>query len=74
MDEESQIEELLSAHRERSARGEIRPAPVFYDLRDEARGRAFEAALAQRQLEAALDEDGLSSTARAVLRRIQRQG
>jgi hypothetical protein len=74
MDEESQIEQLLSAHRERSAHGEIRPAPVFYDLGEEARARAFDAAVTQRQLEAALDEDGLSSTARAVLQRIARLG
>jgi hypothetical protein len=42
MDEESQIEQLTSAHRERSA------------------------------LEAAQDEEGLSTTARAVLARIER--
>ena len=71
MDEESQIEELLSAYRQRSADGAIRSAAVFYDLGEEARERAFAAVVAQRRLEAALDDDGLSSTARAVLARIR---
>lgn len=70
MDEESLIEQLASAHRERGAHGEVRFAPAFYDLSDEARARAFELAAQNRRLEAALDAQGLSGTARAVLARI----
>jgi hypothetical protein len=72
MDEESQIEQLLSAHRERSTQGEIRTAPVFFDLPPDARERAFAEAVKQRSLEAALDVEGLSSSSRAVLQRIGR--
>jgi hypothetical protein len=71
MDEESQIEQLLSAHRERSAHGEIRSAPVFFDLSEDARERAFAEQVMQRKLEAALDTEGLSSTSHAVLGRIR---
>ncbi|MGC4093311.1 MAG: hypothetical protein QM756_36555 [Polyangiaceae bacterium] len=70
MDEESLIEQLASAHRERSAHGEIRFAPAFYDLSDDAREQAFDVAVQGRTLEAALDPQGLSSTAHAVLARI----
>lgn len=70
MDEESLIEQLTSAHRERNARGEIQFARAFYDLEPDARQRAFDTSVQQRALEAALDPDGLSTTARAVLRRL----
>lgn len=70
MDEEAQIEQLASAHRERGARGEVRFAPAFYDLSEPARAEAFDVAFTARRLEAALDPDGLSTTARAVLQRI----
>jgi hypothetical protein len=72
MDEQSQIEQLTSAHRERSALGELRFASVFYDLSPEARESAFELTVLQRALEAAQDAEGLSTTARAVLARIER--
>lgn len=45
--------------------------PAFYDLDDEGRRLAFAATAALREMEAALDEDGLSTTARAVLARIR---
>jgi hypothetical protein len=70
MDEESLIEQLASAHRERSARGEVRYSSAFHDLSEDARERAFELAAQGRVLEAALDRQGLSSTAHAVLARI----
>jgi hypothetical protein len=74
MDEECLIEQLASAHRERSARGEVRFAPAFYDLSEDARDRAFHAAATGRLIEAALDPDGLSTTAHAVLARISGGG
>jgi len=58
--------------------GAYRPIPTdqlqyhkaWHDLDAGARVRAFDLASAQRPLEAALDPDGLSSTAHAVLARI----
>ena len=70
MDEESLIERLTSAFRERNYRGEVRFAPEFHDLEPAAREAAFERTCAARALEAALDDEGLSSTAHAVLARI----
>jgi hypothetical protein len=72
MEPQELIEELLSAHRERGARGEIRVAPAFYDLSPEARADAFQLTVVQRALEAAQDPEGLSSTARALLARLTR--
>lgn len=74
MDDESLIEQLTSAHRERSPQGEVRFSPAFYDISEETRQHAFELTVATRALEAALDVSGLSSTARAVLDRIGPQG
>jgi hypothetical protein len=71
IDDEALIEQLTSAHRERSAHGEVRTAPAFHDLSEAARVLAFERTAVSRKLEAALDAEGLSSTARAVLSRIQ---
>ena len=70
MDEEALIEQLVSAHRERDAQGSVRFAPAFHDLSAPAREQAFELAATTRRLEAALDPEGLSTTARAVLQRI----
>jgi hypothetical protein len=70
-DQDVLIDAVTSAFRERSARGEIRPHAAWHDLDDRARVAAFEAVRAQRLLEAALDSDGLSSTARAVLARVR---
>jgi len=69
-DEESLIEQVAGAYRPR-AREELRYHPAWHDLGDDARARAFEIARALRKVEAALDTDGLSSTARAVLARIE---
>ena len=44
--------------------------PNWYDLDEAGRERAFETTRQVRQLEAALDPEGLSTTARAVLDRI----
>ncbi|MEQ1571438.1 MAG: hypothetical protein ABMA64_37775 [Myxococcota bacterium] len=70
-DDESLIEQVVSAYRERSGRGEIRSAPAWHDLDEAGRVAAFDRTVAARRLEAAVDPDGLSSTARAVLARLR---
>ncbi len=70
-EDETLISQALSAHRERDAEGRIVPNAAWLDLDDAGRDALFDAALAQRKLERALDSDGLSSTARAVLQRIR---
>jgi hypothetical protein len=65
------IEEVASAFRPR-ATDELRYHPAWHDLDAESRTRAYARASAVRPLEAALDPDGLSTTARAVLARIRR--
>ncbi len=70
-DDENLVERVASAHRPRPVGdGELRYAPAWHDLDDAGRVRAFELAKALRTAEAALDPDGLSTTARAVLARI----
>jgi len=66
------IERVVSPWRERSPSGEIRSEPAWHDLAEDDRERAFRESVAARQIEAALDPSGLSSTARAVNARIAR--
>ncbi len=68
---EELVEALAGAHRFRDPLGEIRAHPAFFDLDEEGRVEAFEVARRSRALEAALDPEGLSTTARAVLARIR---
>jgi hypothetical protein len=68
-DEDLLIEEVAGAYRPPS-RDELRYHPAWHDLGPEGRERAFHRARAMRELEAALDPGGLSTTARAVLARI----
>jgi hypothetical protein len=67
---ETLIEAVAGAWRE-TVQGEIRQHPSWFDLALDDREAAFEIALVQRALEAALDDRGLSTTARAVLDRIE---
>lgn len=69
-DEELLVEQVASAYRPR-ARDELRYHPAWHDLDDDGRRRADEIARAMRKVEAALDPEGLSTTARAVLARIE---
>lgn len=69
-DEEALIEAVVGAHRERDRDGRPRAHPAFHDLDAAGRAEAFERALVSRKLEAALDTEGLSTTARAVLARL----
>ncbi len=71
-EQELLAEAVTSAHRERGPDGSIYAHRSWHDLDDEGRQEAFERAVVQRRLEAALDPEGLSSTARAVLARVRR--
>jgi hypothetical protein len=64
------LEKVVSAWRPRRPGGGIGSHPAWHDLDEGGRREAFEAARVQRRLEAALDPEGLSPTARAVLERI----
>ncbi len=65
------IEAVASAWRPQRPDGGIEPHPAWADLDPEGRREAYEAACLERALERALDPDGLSATARAVLERIR---
>ncbi len=69
-DEELLIEEVAGSWRP-LPREALRYHPAWHDLGPEARDRAFELARALRRVEAALDPEGLSTTARAVLARLR---
>ncbi|MEQ8275774.1 MAG: hypothetical protein RMA76_39000 [Deltaproteobacteria bacterium] len=68
---DDRIQEGTTAWRPRVG-GRIDILPAWHDLDEEGRREAFEETVALRKLEAALDPDGLSSTAHAVLDRIRR--
>lgn len=68
------IEETLTAWRPRAPDGGLRGHPAWHDLDPADRVKAYQETVRLRQLEAALDPDGLSSTGHAVLRRILEPG
>jgi hypothetical protein len=65
------IEQVAGAWRPRAADGTIGTHPAWHDLDAAGREDAFAAAQVLRAMEAALDPEGLSTTARAVLSRIR---
>ena len=65
------VEAALTPHRPLHADGELRFHPAFHDLDATGREELFAALTLQRRLEALVAGDGLSATARAVLRRIR---
>lgn len=69
-DEDLLVEQVASAYRPPS-RDELRYHPAWHDLGDAGRRRAEALARSLRKMEAALDPEGLSSTAHAVLARIE---
>jgi hypothetical protein len=71
MNEEDLIEEVAGAWRPPPI-DELRYHPSWHDLDAAGRRRAYDLSCAVRPLEAALDPNGLSTTARAVLARIGR--
>jgi hypothetical protein len=70
-EQELLIEQVAGAHRPRSL-DELRYHPAWHDLDERARVEAFERARELRAMESALDPEGLSTTARAVLARLTR--
>jgi hypothetical protein len=70
-DDDLLIEQVASAWRP-AAGDELHYHKAWHDLDEAGRRRAFARARALRKAEAALDPDGLSTTARAVLARIAR--
>lgn len=64
------VEQVVGAWRPRDSDGGLRAHPAWYDLPAELRPEAAREARRQRKIEAALDPEGLSSTAKAVLARI----
>jgi hypothetical protein len=68
---ETLIESTMSAHRQRDSSGKILASPAWHDLLPQDREEAFERQLVSRRLERALDAEGLTTTAREVLRRLR---
>lgn len=66
------IEEVAGAFRPERSSGDS-TLPAWHDLDEAGRQEAFELAMSLRTLEAAVDPDGLSTTARAVLGKITRR-
>lgn len=75
MDEQERqalIEEVASAWRTRGNEG-IRAHPAWEKLDEAGRIEAFQIAATLRKMEAALDEDGLSTTGRVVLEQVMQR-
>ncbi len=68
---ETLIEEATTAWRPERLDGSLGPHPSFADLDDAGRREAYARTRSLRAMEAALDPDGLSTTAHAVLDRIR---
>ena len=71
-EEEALIEAACSAWRPESKDGVVRFHPAWHDLDADGRREAFERTLQSRAIEQALDPEGLSTTAKAVLARLRR--
>ena len=67
------IESATTAHRRVRSDFRIAAHPAFYDLDAKSRIELYEATLVSRRIEAALNEWGLSTTALAVLRMVERK-
>jgi hypothetical protein len=74
MSRDERFERASSAYREQRRDGSIADSPDWHDLDASDRVRLHARTSALRTLEAALDASQLSTTARAVLARIQREG
>jgi hypothetical protein len=70
-DREELVEQAAGAFRARDPRGGVASHPAWHDLDAAGREQAFDVAAHLRKLEAAMDPEGLSTTARAVLARIR---
>jgi len=68
---EALIEQATSAWRPRRPGATLAAHPAWHDLDPAGRAEAHALAAGLRRLEAALDPEGLSTTARAVLARLR---
>lgn len=68
------VEEATNAWRPLDRDGLVRAHPAWHDLDEQGRRELFGAAVRARWLEAALDPQHLSATARAVLTRLEEAG
>ena len=66
------IEQVVAAWRPEDLDGGVRAHPAWHDLDDDGRVEAAKRTAQARRMEAALDPDGLSTTARLVLAKIGR--
>jgi hypothetical protein len=73
-DRDTLVEACAGAFRERDPRGGIASHPAWHDLDDAGRAEAFDVAARLRAMEAAMDPEGMSTTARSVLARITAAG
>jgi hypothetical protein len=71
-EEDLLVEQVAGAHRP-AAGDQLQYHKAWHDLDAAARTRAFDLACALRPIEAALDPEGLSTTARAVLALLARK-
>ena len=70
-DRETLLERVTTAWRPRDPDGGLRSHPAWHDLDAVGREEAYALTLRLRRMEAALDDAGLTTTARAVLARIR---
>jgi hypothetical protein len=70
-EKEALVEAPTTAWRPRAIDGTLRAHPAWHDLDESGRVEAHEATRRVRALEAQLDPEGLTSTAKAVLARIR---
>jgi hypothetical protein len=71
-EEEILFESVLGSHRSRRSNGEIAWSAEWFDLSERLRIEAAETTIVQRELERAMDPQGLSSTIHAVMSRISK--
>lgn len=72
MTDDELVEYATTAHRDRDPKtGRIRAHPAWHDLDPPGRQALFAETAVSRQIEAAVDPEGLSTTVRAVLARIR---
>ena len=64
------IESVTTAWRERDVSGRAVPPPAWWDLSPDDRLLVFDAQVATREFERAIDSEGFSGTVRAVLDRL----
>jgi hypothetical protein len=72
-DQDELIEAAAGAWRPRDPHGTLRYHPAWWDLDAPGRQAAHDRAARSRVMEAALDPQGLSTTAKAVMARIRAQ-